>query len=140
MSSEGLRWGIIGCGKIARTFARDLTAFTTHRIAAVGSRELAKAERFAVEFGSVPYGSYEELVDADIDAVYVATPHQLHASNSILALNAGKPVLCEKPFAVNAQQAQEMIDAAKKNQKLLMEAMWSRYLPHYQLKIGRAHV
>ena len=131
--SEGLRWGIIGCGKIARTFARDLTSLTTHRIAAVGSRELEKAERFAEEFGSVPYGSYEELVDADIDAVYVATPHQLHASNSILALNAGKPVLCEKPFAVNAQQAQEMIDAAKKNQKLLMEAMWSRYLPHYQL-------
>ncbi|NDH37723.1 MAG: gfo/Idh/MocA family oxidoreductase [Actinobacteria bacterium] len=69
----------------------------------------------------------------DVDAIYVATPHSLHAENSILALNAGKPVLCEKPFAVNATQAEAMIEASKNNSVALMEAMWSRFLPHYQV-------
>jgi predicted dehydrogenase len=84
------------------------------------------------DFGGRAYGSYEELVaDPNVDAIYVATPHPAHHDNVILALNAGKPVLCEKPFAVNAPQAQAMVDAAARNSVALMEAMWARFLPHY---------
>ena len=127
-----LRWGLIGTGGIARAFARDLTRTSGHTIAAVGSRTLAKATEFAQQSGGKPYGSYEELVAADIDAVYVATPHPMHAPNTILALNHGKPVLCEKPFAVNSRESASMISAARNNQLLLVEAMWSRFLPHYR--------
>jgi predicted dehydrogenase len=127
-----LRWGLIGTGGIARAFARDLTRTSGHTIAAVGSRSLEKATEFAQQSGGRPYGSYEELVAADIDAVYVATPHPMHAPNTILALNHGKPVLCEKPFAVNSRESASMIAAARSNQLLLVEAMWSRFLPHYR--------
>ncbi|NCU89582.1 MAG: gfo/Idh/MocA family oxidoreductase [Actinobacteria bacterium] len=127
-----LRWGLIGTGGIARAFARDLTRTSGHTVAAVGSRTLAKATEFAQQSGGIPYGSYEELVAADIDAVYVATPHPMHAPNTILALNHGKPVLCEKPFAVNSRESASMISAARSNQLLLVEAMWSRFLPHYR--------
>ena len=125
-------WGILGPGGIAQAFAKDLTFIEGHTIGAVGSRSLANAQHFANTFGGTAYGSYEELVaDSGIDAIYVATPHPAHHDNVILALNAGKPVLCEKPFAVNAQQAQAMVDAAAKNKVALMEAMWARFLPHY---------
>jgi predicted dehydrogenase len=125
-------WGILGPGGIAQAFAKDLTFIEGHTIGAVGSRSLANAQQFANTFGGTAYGSYEELVaDSGIDAIYVATPHPAHHDNVILALNAGKPVLCEKPFAVNAQQAQAMVDAAAKNKVALMEAMWARFLPHY---------
>ena len=125
-------WGILGPGGIAQAFAKDLTFIEGHTIGAVGSRSIANAQSFAKTFGGTAYGSYEELVaDTSIDAIYVATPHPAHHDNVILALNAGKPVLCEKPFAVNAQQAQAMVDAAAKNKVALMEAMWARFLPHY---------
>jgi predicted dehydrogenase len=126
------RWGVIGTGGIAKAFARDLSYFNNHIVQAVGSRSLEKASEFALEFpGCAFYGSYEELVaDPMIDAVYVATPHPQHVANAILALNAGKPVLCEKPFAVNAIEAQEMIAAARENNVALLEAMWTRFLPH----------
>jgi len=125
-------WAILGPGGIARAFAKDLAHLDGHSIGAVGSRSLSNAENFAAEFGGKAYGSYEELVnDPSIDAVYVATPHPAHHDNVIMALNAGKPVLCEKPFSVNAVQAQAMVDAASKNQVALMEAMWARFLPHY---------
>ena len=125
-------WGILGPGGIAQAFAKDLTFIEGHTIGAVGSRSLTNAQSFANTFGGTAYGSYEELVaDSSIDAIYVATPHPAHHDNVILALNAGKPVLCEKPFAVNAQQAQAMVDAAAKNKVALMEAMWARFLPHY---------
>ena len=99
------RWGILGTGGIAQAFTRDLSYLNNHIVQAVGSRSLEKATDFALEFpGCTPYGSYEDLVsDPMIDAVYVATPHPQHAANTILALNAGKPVLREKPFAVNEQ-------------------------------------
>ena len=125
-------WGILGPGGIARAFAKDLTLLEGHTIGAVGSRSLNNARSFAHDFGGTAYGSYEELVsDSRIDAIYVATPHPAHHDNVIMALNAGKPVLCEKPFAVNAKQAQAMVDAAAKNKVALMEAMWARFLPHY---------
>jgi predicted dehydrogenase len=129
---ENFNWGILGPGGIARAFATDLNFIQGHSIAAVGSRSLENAQKFAETFGGTAYGSYEELVaDPTVDAIYVATPHPAHHDNVILALNAGKPVLCEKPFAVNAKQAQAMVDAAARNSVALMEAMWARFLPHY---------
>lgn len=125
-------WAILGPGGIARAFAKDLGHLDGHSIGAVGSRSLSNAENFAAEFGGKAYGSYEELVnDPSVDAVYVATPHPAHHDNVIMSLNAGKPVLCEKPFSVNAAQALAMVEAASKNQVALMEAMWARFLPHY---------
>lgn len=130
--SQKFTWGILGPGGIARAFAKDLTMISGHTIGAVGSRSLGNAQNFSAAFGGTAYGSYEELVaDPTIDAVYVATPHPAHHDNVVLALNAGKPVLCEKPFSVNAKQAQSMIDAAARNKTALMEAMWARFLPHY---------
>ncbi|CAN2205667.1 MviM Predicted dehydrogenases and related proteins [Candidatus Nanopelagicaceae bacterium] len=129
---SNFNWGILGPGGIAKAFAEDLKKLNGHSIAAVGSRTLSNAQSFANTFGGTAYGSYEELVaDPQVDAIYVATPHPAHKENVILALNAGKPVLCEKPFAVNADEAQQMVDAAHKNGVALMEAMWARFLPHY---------
>jgi predicted dehydrogenase len=127
------KWGIIGTGGIARAFATDVALLDDHVIAAVGSRDLQTARTFAADYyGARAYGSYKELInDPRIDAVYVATPHPMHKENVIAALNAGKPVLCEKPFAVNSIEAKEMVAAAKANDVALMEAMWSRFLPHY---------
>jgi predicted dehydrogenase len=126
------KWGILGPGGIARAFAKDLQLLDGHEVAAVGSRTLSNAQEFAKSFGGTAYGSYEELVaDSTVDAIYVATPHPSHKDNVISALNAGKPVLCEKPFAVNAHEAREMVAAAEKNGVALMEAMWARFLPHY---------
>jgi predicted dehydrogenase len=129
---SNFKWGILGPGGIARAFAKDLQLLEGHEVAAVGSRTLINAQEFAKSFGATAYGSYEELVaDPAVDAIYVATPHPAHKENVVLALNAGKPVLCEKPFAVNAKEAKEMVAAAQKNNIALMEAMWARFLPHY---------
>ena len=128
-----IKWGILGTGGIAREFAQDVSDFTEMEIAAVGSRSIEGAESFPIANEKCEkYGSYEELVNSDVDAIYVATPHQMHCSNTLLALNAGKPVLCEKPFAVNAKEAMAMADCATSKNLLLMEAMWTRYLPHIQ--------
>ena len=110
------RWGIISTGGIANAFAKDLQNVSGHTVAAVGSRSLKTANAFAATYpGAVAYGSYEDLVaDPTLDGIYVATPHPYHVSNTILALNAGKPVLCEKPFAVTAGEAKLMIDTARK--------------------------
>lgn len=125
-------WGILGPGGIAHAFAKDLTLLQGHTIGAVGSRSIENAQSFVNDFGGTAYGSYEELVnDPSIDAVYVATPHPAHHDNVIMALSAGKPVLCEKPFSISAEQAEAMVAAAAKNQVALMEAMWARFLPHY---------
>ena len=127
------KWGIIGTGGIARAFSNDIGFLSDHVIAAVGSRNLENAESFVKTIpGAKAHGSYDALInDSDIDAIYVATPHPSHKENVIAALNAGKPVLCEKPFAVNAHEAKEMVAAAKANDVALMEAMWARFLPHY---------
>lgn len=128
-----IKWGVLGTGGIARQFTEDVIKHTEMTISAVGSRSIESAKAFAsLHSGIQSYGSYEELVASDVDAIYVATPHQLHESNTILALNSGKPVLCEKPFAINSTQAIAMASAAKENNLLLMEAMWTRYLPHIQ--------
>jgi predicted dehydrogenase len=130
---EEFRWGIIGTGGIAHAFAQDLQNLPDHRVAAIGSRSFATAQKFANEFHSCQaYGSYEDLTaDSTIDGIYVATPHVSHMANTLLALEAGKPVLCEKPFALNTQEAQRMIDNARSRKLMLMEAMWTRFLPHF---------
>lgn len=130
---DNFRWGVIGTGGIAKQFAKDLKNTSNQSVVAVGSRTIEKAENFGREFSAIPYGSYEELVHSDVDAIYVATPHSAHAENAILALEAKKPVLVEKPFAVNAKEARMMIEASQRNQAPLMEAMWSRFLPHYKI-------
>ena len=129
--TERLRWGILATGGIARLFTNDLklNGFT---VQAVGSRSQQSADAFAAEF-EIPtaHGSYEALVaDPEVDVIYVSTPHPLHVSNAMLALEAGKHVLIEKPFAVNTREAQAIADLASAKGLLVLEAMWTRYLPH----------
>lgn len=133
-SLRRVRWGILGAGHIARKFALGLQSTAGAELVAVGSRSQEKADAFGAEFNVTRHhGSYEALVaDADVEAVYVATPHPMHAPHSILALQAGKVVLCEKPFTANAAQAEQIVAAARKAKKFCMEAMWSRFLPPVQ--------
>lgn len=131
MTRHVTRWGILGTGNIARQFARGLQTMPDAELVAVGSRRQETARAFAESFGARrAHGSYEALAaDPEIEAVYVATPHTLHADNSLLCLEAGKAVLCEKPFALNALEAQRVIDAARAKKLFLMEAMWTRFFP-----------
>lgn len=130
---SNFRWGILGTGGIAQAFAADLAHVEGHSVAAVGSRTIDKAQGFAEKFSTAtPYGSYEDLVTSDVDAIYVATPHIFHRENVLLALHAGKPVLCEKAFTINSQESAELIALARKKNLALMEAMWTRFLPHIQ--------
>jgi predicted dehydrogenase len=125
------RWGILSTGSIANRFAMDIRHATNAQLVAVGSRTFEAAQAFASKH-AIPsaHGSYEALVaDPNLDAIYVATPHNFHCENALLALNAGKHVLVEKPFCVNAPEADRMIAAARANKRFLMEAMWTRFLP-----------
>lgn len=125
------RWGILGTGNIAARLAESLGNLAEAELLAVGSRSQAGAERFGKAW-DIPrrYSSYQALVtDPDIDAVYVATPHPFHCENTLLALEHGKHVLCEKPFALNASEAARMIAKAREQKLFLMEAMWTRFLP-----------
>lgn len=126
-----IRWGIIGCGKIANAFAEGLKAVDGAELSACASRTPGRAAQFAEKFAvSSCYESYEALVaDPAVDVVYVATTHNFHFENSMLCLEAGKPVLCEKAFTVNAMQAERLIAAAREKRLFLMEAMWTRFLP-----------
>ena len=130
-----VRWGIAGPGAIAVGFANGLQLLDDAEMYAVGSRSASRARDFANKYGSTAaYGSYEDLAaDGEVDAVYVATPQSRHLQDACLFLEAGKPVLCEKPFALNRAQAQQMIATARRCGLLLMEAMWSRFLPAYQV-------
>lgn len=132
MASEStLRWGILGTGNIAKQFARGLAVLPDAELAAVGSRAQDTADAFGDEFGAARrHASYEALAaDAEVDAIYVATPHSLHRENTLLCLEHGKAVLCEKPFAINAAQARDMAAAARDRGLFLMEAMWTRFIP-----------
>jgi dihydrodiol dehydrogenase / D-xylose 1-dehydrogenase (NADP) len=126
-----IRWGILGPGGIAHKFAEAVVRATGGVVEAVGSRDLSRAKAFASQH-TIPrnYGSYEELAaDNQIDMIYVATPHNSHCENTLLALDHGKGVLCEKPMAVNAPEVKQMIDRARAKKLFLMEAMWTRFLP-----------
>jgi predicted dehydrogenase len=131
-SERPIRWGIIATGGIARTFAGDLALLPDAELVAVGSRSQASADAFGDEF-DVPHRhpTYEALVaDPDIDAVYVSTPHPGHHHAARLAIEAGKAVLVEKPFTMDAAEAQDLIQLARAQGTFLMEAMWTRFLPH----------
>nr|MDD6335796.1 Gfo/Idh/MocA family oxidoreductase [bacterium] len=129
-----MRWGIIGTGSIVRRISKSFEAVDGPTIYAIASHSQERAQWAANTYGAKRgYGSWEELVcDPDVEVVYVATPHHEHLPATLLALEHGKPVLCEKPFAMNAAQAQEMIACAKKRGLFLMEAMWTRFLPVMQ--------
>jgi predicted dehydrogenase len=126
-----IRWGILGTGLMARRFAHCVRLLADADLVAVASRSLPTAHAFADAHGiPVRHGAYEALMaDHRIDAVYVATPTTLHRENTIRSLEAGKAVLCEKPFSVDANQALEMVACARRHGGLLMEAMWSRFVP-----------
>lgn len=129
--SKQVRWGIVSTGKIARAFATAMKNVPGGVLHAVGSRDEAAAQAFAKEFGATrAYGSYEALAaDPDVDIVYVGTPHPMHARDAMMALRAGKPVLCEKAFTLNRREAEEVVALAREKKLFLMEALWSRFLP-----------
>jgi len=131
---DKLHWGILGTGLIATKFATGLGVLPDAELTAVGSRSQATADAFGDTF-DVPrrHASYQALVeDPEVDVVYVATPHSLHRDHSILAIRAGKAVLCEKPFTINAAEAKQVIAVARQERRFLMEAMWTRFLPAMQ--------
>lgn len=133
-SVKTIRWGVIGSGGIAATFVEDLRLLTDDaaEVVAVGSRSRSSAESFAGEHGIArAHPSYADLVaDDEVDAVYVSTIHPTHHDAALLAIEAGKAVLVEKPFTMTAAEAESLVAAARSNGVFLMEAMWSRFLPH----------
>lgn len=124
-------WGIMGPGFIADKVLPDFSLSDGGRVLAAASNTPGKAETFTKKWGiERAYEKYEALVeDPDIDIIYITTPNAFHHKNAILAMEHGKHVLCEKPFAVNAKAAEEMIACAKENHVFLMEAMWTRFIP-----------
>jgi predicted dehydrogenase len=128
-----IRWGILGAGRIARKFASDLRLVENAVLVAIGSRSQQSADEFNKEF-PVQYChySYQDLAqNPEVDVIYIATPHNLHYENTLLCLQYNKAVLCEKPFAMNSRQAIEMINIAKEKKVFLMEALWTKFHPHY---------
>jgi predicted dehydrogenase len=130
-----IRWGILGSGWIAERFIESVRAHTKQDIAAVGSRSKERAKEFASRMGlEQAYGNYEEFVAAeDLDVIYVATPHNLHHEGVMLALNAGKHVLVEKPIALNRGQTAEMVELARRKKLFFAEALWTFYLPKFDV-------
>lgn len=129
-----MNWGILATGTIARKFADTVNAMSDQTLIACASRSLEKASTFAEQF-SIPkaYGSYEEmLLDKDIDAIYIATPNNLHYENCVMCLNAGKHVLCEKPFTPARAEAEKLYALAEEKGLFIMEAFWIRFLPALQ--------
>jgi predicted dehydrogenase len=132
-----IRWGIVGPGAIASGFAEAMAMVDDGEITAVASRSLERAEAFGERFG-IPkrYGDARELADdPGVEVVYVATPHSRHEADVMTLLEAGKHVLCEKPFALNAPQARRMVESARRRGLFLMEAIWSRFLPAYKVLV-----
>lgn len=128
--ADRVRWGILATGSIARAFAAGLRESESGVLAAVGSRSLEKAVAFAGEFGGSAYSSYQGVLeDPDVDAVYIATPHHLHAENTIAAAQAGKAILCEKPFTLTFAAAERAIEAVRRAGVFFMEAFMYRCHP-----------
>lgn len=131
MSGEKIRWGILGTGRIAQQFARDLITVANAELVAVGSRSMQSAAQFATMYGAPrPHDSYESLfADDAVDAVYIATPHSLHLGNCLGALAGGKAVLCEKPLTESPEECEVLLAAASRTDRYLMEGMWTFFLP-----------
>ena len=134
MKGSKIRWGILGCGRIARKFATDLRLVDDAELTAIASRNKETLELFAKDFPCKHlHNSYEAFAANDeVDVIYIATPHSHHYEHTMLCLNHNKAVLCEKAFAINSRQAQEMIKTAKEKKVFLMEALWTKFLPHYK--------
>ena len=131
MDAPPLRWGVMGTGWIAERFVAALQSSTRQRVVAVASRDLERARAFGA---GRPLGSYEALVDdPGVDAVYVATPHPAHRDCALLAIEAGKPVVVEKPLALDASAAQEIVAAARARGVFCMEALWTFFLPKFDV-------
>ncbi len=130
-----IRWGILGCGRIAGKFASDLNLVADAELVALGSRSLEKANQFAETYPAPHvHDNYEALAaNPEVDAIYIATPHSHHHEHTLLCLQHNKAVLCEKAFAINARQVSEMITEARNRKVFLMEALWSRFLPHFEV-------
>src|SRR5690606_11766102 len=135
MAEKKFKWGVLGPGRIAHEFARGVQVIEGASIYAVASKTPGKAEQFAAQYGGAKtYSTYEDVVnDPEVDGVYVATPHRYHFANTMIALSAGKPVLCEKPLTVNAKESKELFKTAKEKKVFLMEALWTRFLPIYSV-------
>ena len=129
--SKIIKWGILGSGRIAHKFAEGLKVLPDAKLEAVASKTEGKAESLGKMFGVKNiYNNYEELVkNPAVDVIYIATTHNFHYENALLCLNHGKPVLCEKPFTLNAIQAEGLINTACSNNLFVMEAMWTRFFP-----------
>ncbi len=129
--TQKIRWGILSTGYIADLFAKGLQSAPDAELVAVGSRNQATADAFGTRF-NVPkrYAGYEQVAnDPDVDVIYIGTPHPMHVGDTLMCLRAGKPVLCEKPFAMNLREAEEVVRFAREKKLFLMEAMWTRYFP-----------
>ena len=131
--NKTINWGIIAPGKIAQKFASDLKLVEGANLLAVASRDETRAKEFALEYNAQKhYGSYLDLVkDPDVDVVYIASPHPFHFEQSLLCLNHGKHVLCEKPMCMNVQEVKQLIDVAQSKNLFLMEALWTRFIPSF---------
>lgn len=129
-----INWGILGAGLIASRLAKAITEVDGALLYGIGSRDISKSKKFAAEYGATEaFASYEDLCACpDIDVIYIATPHSFHKEHAKLAISHGKHVLCEKPFALNAQDSAEMISYAREKNVFIMEAMWSTLLPGMQ--------
>ncbi|MBC7903254.1 MAG: Gfo/Idh/MocA family oxidoreductase [Gemmatimonadaceae bacterium] len=133
---DTFKWGIIGPGKIANDFTKDLEfASSPHKVTTIYSRNREKGEEFASKYDIANvYTSMEEFIEkADVDAVYIATPHTLHREEALACLRKKIPVLCEKPIAINADQMNELMASSTENETFLMEGMWTRFLPSIEL-------
>jgi predicted dehydrogenase len=131
--SKKICWAILGAGKIANKFAADLALVQDAELVAIASLDHSRGKEFAKKF-SIPlyFDSYEKLVTSpDVDVIYIATPHGFHHQHAMLCLNHGKAVLCEKAFALNSHQLNEMVSLAKRKKVFLMEAFWTKFIPQY---------
>lgn len=129
-----IRWGILATGRITHQFVQDFMDVANGEVTAVAARRQEAADEFAAEYSIAhAYGSYEAMLeDPEVDAVYIATPHTLHAKNTIDAVRAGKHVLCEKPFTVNLEESREVFEVAGRSDVFVMEGMWTYFLPAIQ--------
>ena len=134
---QKLRWGILGAGKIAMTFTRDMELTEKHELVMVGSRNKDKANEFAKNIAFEPStGSYEDVLQSpDVDIVYIATPHHAHVELTLACMETGKHVLCEKPMGVNRKEVTKMVEASRQKGVFLMEGLWSRFNPAIQALI-----
>jgi predicted dehydrogenase len=128
--SKKLKWGILGTGKIARKFAEELATSRTGQLVATGSRTAESAEKFTADFPSAAHASYDALLaEPDVEAVYLSSPHPMHVEWAIKTAQAGKHILCEKPFTMNLAEAKSVVEAAKRHDVFLMEAFMYRCHP-----------